>query len=197
MCAGRTCSVWLNHVHVRRPHLLEAKRLLAAHLESIPGEMVQPHPGRPKQVPACSRPPVRPPTPPEARPLAEGCAPAVPSLWGSGLEWPSPRRGLREAAASLWGLPSVADPTAFGHVGRGRMRSSPRSRSGCRPLRRRPSLRARRDYGTLYVPTGLSSSVVTCCTLDSNKLKMWRPQPESFLYKGLFHDWCGRDCSLW
>ena len=120
-----------------------------------------------------------------------------PSLGLSALEWPSPRRGLREAAASLWGLPSVADPTAFGHVGRGRMRSSPRWRSGCRPLRRRPSLRARRDYGTLYVPTGLSSSVVTCCTLDSNKLKMWRPQPESFLYKGLFHDWCGRDCSLW
>ena len=145
MCAGpHQLGMQVNHVHVRRPHLLEAKRLIAAHLESIPGEMVQPHPGRPKQVPSCSRPPVRPPTPPEARPLAEGCAP----LWGSGLEWPSPRRGLREAAASPWGLPSVADPTAFGHLGRGRMRSSPRSRSGCRPLRRRQShsLRARRDY---------------------------------------------------
>ena len=74
--------------HVRRPHLLEAKRLVAAHLESIPGEMVQPHPGRPKQVPSCSRPPVRPPTPPEARPLAEGCAPAVPLCGALGSSGP-------------------------------------------------------------------------------------------------------------
>jgi hypothetical protein len=63
------------HVHVSRPHLLEAKRLIAAHLASIPGEMMQPNPSRPKQSApaACSLQPWRPPAALESRLLAPGC----------------------------------------------------------------------------------------------------------------------------
>ena len=60
------------HMHASRPHLLEAKRLIAAHLASIPGEMVQPKPSMPKQVPSCSQQPRRPPTALEALLLAQG-----------------------------------------------------------------------------------------------------------------------------
>ena len=55
---------------------------------------------------------MRPPIALEARPLAQGY-----SLGPGGA--PSPLRGRREAAVSLWCLPSVADRTAFVHIRKG------------------------------------------------------------------------------
>ena len=145
------------HVHMQcamctcicRPHLLEAKRLIAAHLASIPGEMVQPKPSMPKQVPSCSQQPRRPPL------LRPSCLLRAVPLGSRG--GPSLLRGRGEAPAVLWCLPS-----------RRPHRLWPYQEGGGRPTRVGGGVAAdHREGGRVRGHVELEQSWrVECCTLD-------------------------------